>query len=159
MGVRMAVPAVYLLLSNQHREILLMRRCNTGYMDGMLALPSGHVEGDELPSRAMIREAKEEINVTILPCDMHIAHICYRPAHDTTGNRVDFYFRATYWQGEVTNAEPDKCSELIWAKPGRLPADVIPHIRQVIGYIERRLAYSELDLEWLKAHGEYALDR
>ena len=61
-----AVPAVYILLE-QGGKVLLGRRCNTGYQDGNYQVPAGHVEEGELPTEAIIRETKEEVNVDLAP--------------------------------------------------------------------------------------------
>ena len=55
-----AVPAVYLILERDNK-ILIARRANTGYEDGNYQVPAGHVEEAELPTEAVIREAKEEV--------------------------------------------------------------------------------------------------
>lgn len=52
------IPAVYLLLRSKGK-ILLLRRSNTGYQDGMYSLIAGHLDGDELGTEGLIREAKE----------------------------------------------------------------------------------------------------
>ena len=48
--------AVYLVLENKLQEILIARRCNTGYQDGMYQVPAGHLETGELPTEALIRD-------------------------------------------------------------------------------------------------------
>jgi 8-oxo-dGTP diphosphatase len=61
------IPAVYLILKNSKSEYCLTRRFNTGYMDGYYSLPAGHLDGKESLIVAIIIEAKEEINIDILP--------------------------------------------------------------------------------------------
>ena len=100
-----AVPAAYILLEKDGK-VLLGRRCNTGYQDGKYQVPAGHVEEGELPSEAIIREAKEEINADIVLVDLKLVHVSYRPKHDDSGDRVDFFFRAERWNGEIKNMEP-----------------------------------------------------
>ncbi|MDE6075059.1 MAG: NUDIX domain-containing protein, partial [Clostridia bacterium] len=49
-------------------KVLLQRRQNTGFMDGLWDLScSGHVEHGESMSQAAVREAKEELGVDISP--------------------------------------------------------------------------------------------
>lgn len=58
------IPTVYLVLIRENK-ILLLRRYNTGFMDGYYSFPAGHVEANETLTQAMVREAKEEIGVDI----------------------------------------------------------------------------------------------
>jgi 8-oxo-dGTP diphosphatase len=126
------ITAVYLILEKGD-EILLGRRANTGYMDGMLSLPAGHHDGNETLREAMAREAKEEIGIEIRPDDMEFVYMLHRP-YAVDGDRIDAYFKVTKWAGEPTNLEPEKCSELSWFKKSGLPADVIPKIKLVVEF-------------------------
>lgn len=153
-----AVPAVYLILERDDGCILLMRRCNTGYQDGNYNLPSGHVEDGELPKAAMVREAKEEIGIDVVENDLEFVHASYRPKHDETGNRVDFFFCAKKWSGEIINAETNKCDDLKWADPDDLPRNTTPHVRKIIEDIGEGIMYSEIDTDFLKKEGVYLLD-
>ena len=51
--------------NNEKTEVLLALRKNTGYNDGKYELPGGHVEEGEDLIDAMIREAKEELNINL----------------------------------------------------------------------------------------------
>lgn len=102
---------MYLFLK-KNGTILIARRCNTSYQDGNYQVPSGHVDAGELPIEAMIREAKEEIGITLTSDDLRFVHVGFRTKSDATGDRVDFFFEATRWDGEVINAEPLKCDDL-----------------------------------------------
>ena len=125
-------------------KILLTRRFNTGYADGSYQMPSGHVEEHEYPSEAAIREIKEEVGVDIDPGDLILVHISYRINSDTAGDYVDFFFKTSKWSGETTNAEPEKCDELIWVSMNQLPVNTVPVIREVISCILKNESYSEI---------------
>lgn len=47
--------AVHVLLLHNSR-ILLMRRAGTGFADGLLTLPAGHVDLGETPTESAVRE-------------------------------------------------------------------------------------------------------
>ena len=126
-----AVPASYLILERDGK-ILLMRRFQTGYMDGMYGLPAGHVDEGEVPADTMVREAKEEVGVDILVSDLEFVHVAYELPHDETGNRVDFYFRATKWSGEPVIVEPHKCDAFLWVSLDELPENIIPKVRRAL---------------------------
>lgn len=57
--------SVYLIIRNNEGKILLQRRQGTKLWCGFLALPAGHIDENESPYEAVIREAKEELDIKI----------------------------------------------------------------------------------------------
>lgn len=102
--------ASYLILKKDNK-ILLSRRFNTNWADGMYSLPAGHIDEGETPLETIIREAKEEVDVLISPLNTRIVHI-----HFQRDVYVDFYFETTEWTGKIIINEPDKCDKIIWVK-------------------------------------------
>jgi 8-oxo-dGTP diphosphatase len=151
-----AIPAAYLFLEKDGK-FLVARRCNTGYQDGNYQVPAGHVDAGELPSEALIREAKEEIGIDISPDDIQLVHVSYRPKHDNTDNRVDFFFRVSRWSGEVQNMEPHKCDDLKWVTLDELPESMTAHVLDAFECMQKNIVYKELGIPFLKAHGLYTL--
>ena len=152
-----AILAVYVFLEKEGK-FLIARRCNTGYQDGNYQVPAGHVEENELPTEAMIREAKEEIGIDLFRDDLELVHISYRPKHDNTDNRVDFFFRATKWNGEIKNMEPNKCDDLKWVALGELPKNMAPHVRDAMECMQKNIFFKEIGIDFLKANGVYLLE-
>jgi 8-oxo-dGTP pyrophosphatase MutT (NUDIX family) len=107
---------LHLILRRDDGRVLLMRRANTGYGDGQLHLPSGHLEAAESAVDGVIREAQEEVGVIVDPADLRFAHVMHRAA-ETGADRLGLFFTTDRWTGAVRNAEPGKCSELVWADP------------------------------------------
>ncbi|HWH07427.1 MAG TPA: NUDIX domain-containing protein [Candidatus Paceibacterota bacterium] len=125
--------------------ILLARRFNTGFADGLYQMPSGHTEVDEYPVEAAAREAKEEVGVDIVLEDLELVHASYRiNKDDHAGDYVDFYFRTTKWSGEPYIAEPEKCDQLIWAAIDELPGETIAFIQQVLADIRTGIPFSQI---------------
>lgn len=149
-----AATAAYLILKKDGK-ILLARRCNTGYQDGNYQVPAGHLDAGEVPTDALIHEAREEIGINLKKEDCVMVHTSFRPKHDATGDRVDYFFTASRWGGEVTNREPHKCDELLWVRPDELPLNTTPHVRIAVECAERGVTFSELDLDFLKSTGMY----
>jgi len=139
------VPASYLILIKDGK-ILLMRRCNTGYMDGKYGLPAGHVEEGESYTQCCVREAKEEIGIVVAPESLKFAHIMHRfsgKEWEQLGYRIDAFFTSENWQDEIRNMEPNKCDDLSWFDLNSLPDNIIPYIRQALEYIKDKKFYSE----------------
>ena len=151
------VPAVYLILE-QDGKILLGKRINTGYQDGNYQVPAGHVEEGELPSEALIREAKEEVGIDINPNDLEFVHISFRPKHNETGDRVDIFFKAKKWSGDLVNIEPDKCESIDWFLYDNLPQNMVLHVEIALNEIRKGNLFNEISLAFLKQNGLYKLE-
>ncbi len=121
------IPAVYVIFKRDN-SLLFLRRFNTGYADGMLTTVAGHVEEHEHYSQAAIREAAEEVGITLTQDQLKIFHIMHR-TFDAAPDRVDVFFMVESWIGEPKNNEPAKCSELLWCDISILPNDVLPFLK------------------------------
>jgi 8-oxo-dGTP diphosphatase len=141
------IPAVYLLLRRDDK-VLLLRRANTGYQDGNYSLIAGHLDGDELATEGMIREAKEEAGIIIAKKDLKFVHLAHRLTRNQVGQeRLDLFFECRAWEGEVTNMEPAKCDELAWHTITELPSDTLMLIRLVLADVGAGKSYSEYTVE------------
>ncbi|AXG77093.1 methyltransferase domain-containing protein [Streptomyces paludis] len=117
------------LILRRGDEVLLARRSGTGYADGLLNGPSGHVESGEDVRTAMIREAAEEIGLSLTPDDLRVALVMQHrgPAGSP---RIGWFFEAAYGAGgEPVNREPHKCSGLSWHPLSALPDDIVAYCR------------------------------
>lgn len=138
------IPAVYLVLK-KNDTILLSRRFNTGYADGKYSLVAGHIDGDESLITALIREAKEEANIVIQPEDLDLVHTMHcrsEIAGTTDDERVDFYFMATIYEGDLQNMEPDKCDDLSWHPLDNLPEKMVDKVRLALGCIRESKTFT-----------------
>jgi 8-oxo-dGTP diphosphatase len=128
----------------RQNKLLLIRRYQTGYMDGHYSVPAGHLDGNEPVRRAAVREANEEIGVQIDPGDIDFAGVFHRSEGD---ERVDFFVQVRVWKGEPFNAEPEKCDELRWAEINDLPENTIPYIRRAIENYQTGVLFEEFGWE------------
>ena len=127
------VPAAYVICLRSAPtgpEVLLQLRANTGYRDGHWACAAaGHVEAGESVVEAAVREAVEELGITIAPADlvplaaMHRTHGNGRPVDE----RVDFFFTCRTWTGSPRTMEPQRSAALGWYPLTDLPEPVVPH--------------------------------
>jgi len=141
-----AVPATYLIL-RRGNEVLLMRRQGSGYYDGWYSTPAGHVEEGELPLDCLIRETKEELGIAVDKRNIKLIHTMYRTKHDETGDRADYFFVVTKWEGEPTIREPNKCDDMRWFSVRALPNNMMHHVRDAIERMESGESFSELGLD------------
>ncbi len=116
------------LIVRRGAEVLLARRSGTGYADGLLNAPSGHVEDGEDVRAAAIREAGEEIGVRIDPADARVALVMQHRS-PTGSARIGWFFEVRRWEGEPVNNEPAKCSQIGWYPLDALPDDMVAYCR------------------------------
>jgi 8-oxo-dGTP pyrophosphatase MutT (NUDIX family) len=132
---------VYVLLRRPDGLILLLERAGTGYADGQLCPPSGHLEDGESVACCAVREAAEEVGVGIDPADLVFTHVVHHRNPEGQG-RVGFFFTVTRWAGEPVNREPHKCARLYWADPARPPDSTVPYTAAALAAITRQAPFS-----------------
>ena len=131
--------AVYLILFKEDK-ILLSRRFNTDWMNGKYSLISGHLDGNETVSQAVIREAFEEAKITVKKEDLIPATVIHRKSDK---EYVEFFFVAKNWIGEPEIGEPDKCDDLSWFSLDNLPDNLLPHIKEALENYENKIPFFE----------------
>lgn len=127
--MRTTFPVTVHLFFFRENLVLVLRRFNTGFADGMYSVPAGHLDGGETVIAAAAREAQEEIGVQLDPQCIHFSHVMHRMDGD---ERVDFFVHVSEWIGEPYNAEPEKCDDIRWVPVDDLPPNTIPYIRQAL---------------------------
>jgi ADP-ribose pyrophosphatase YjhB (NUDIX family) len=116
------------------KNILLLKRYNTGYEDGNYSVVAGHLDGGEDVYSAMIREAKEEAGIDIELKDIKIIQVMHRKKPN---EEINYFFYCNKWNNEIKNMEPEKCSELKWYPIENLPENTIEYIKYSIkNYLE-----------------------
>lgn len=131
--------ASYVLI-RKNGKIAFVLRSNTDWMNDHYGLPSGKVEKDEDYRTAALREAKEEIGITIALQDLRFVHVMHRREGS---DWVDVFFEAAKYEGEPYNAEPQVHSELAWFDPKNLPQNTIPSVAFALQQIEKGHTFSQ----------------
>jgi len=136
------IVADLLMIKNEDgkKKILLSKRKNTGYKDGEYELPGGHLEENEDLYEAMIREAKEELGISLKRQDLKIVHIM----HHYTCKRMNFILEIEKSNLEPRIMEVDKCEELKWVEINNLPENTMEKVKIIIDYIEKGELYSKM---------------
>lgn len=144
------VVAVYGVLLVDGR-VLLMRRAGSGYHDGELSLPAGHLDGNEDVRTALLRELREELTIDAERQSCQLALVMHRAAESVGDHEyLDLFFTVGAWTGTASIGEPAKCSELVWANAHQPPADTVEYVRaaldQVVGGQQTLLTYGWAEL-------------
>lgn len=138
--------SIYIIIKNEDNKILLQRRQGTKFCSGYLALPAGHLDVGENVYDALIREAKEELDIDISINDIVDTFVVNR-RNKTLSPYFDFYFEIAKYKGDIKINEPNKCSELIWASLDKLPSDMIDFEKEAINNNLKGIKFSVIDVD------------
>lgn len=127
-------------------EVLLALRKNTGSHDGEYELPGGHVEAGEDLMQAMIREAKEELNIDICRDDLKIVYIL----HNYRSDRINFILTTKGYKGTLSIGEPDKCEKIEWFELDKLPENTTKKIKNSLKEICLNIFYDDIEFRNLQ---------
>jgi mutator protein MutT len=138
--------ASYIMFRNDKDEVAFLLRAGDRWMTGHYGLPAGKVEKGESFTACAVREAKEEVGVTVKAEDLkHVMTDHRHEVEDIENDWVDIFFEATKWEGQLFNAEPDVHSELKWFSLDSLPANMVPNVHAVLKKLQKGVRYTELD--------------
>ena len=140
MGRYKSVVCCDLVITKNENLILLMKRQNTGTNDGEYELPGGHLEEGEDIFNCMIREAKEELCISLKRNDLTLVHIM----HHYKEGRINFIFQTTLKDKEPKIGESNKCSELCWVDINHLPKETTKKVRKIIKNIQNKEYYDSM---------------
>ena len=113
----------------RNKKILLSRRQNKGWGDGLLCIPGGHIEAGETPAEAAVRELREELGITVET--QELTFLCLEARRSGDRNYLSTIFTLKTDQEPINN-EPHECSELVWVDPEHLGDDIIENFKHVI---------------------------
>lgn len=140
---------VFLVLI-QDDHLLCLRRYNTGVEDGWYVVPMGGLHEGETPLQAVIREAAEEVNITLKAEDLRLGHIMYRKHTQPDGYffyQQDLFFVARHFTGIIQNLEPHKADDVRFFNLKELPQNLSPFIDHAMRHIVAEVPYSEFGFE------------
>jgi 8-oxo-dGTP diphosphatase len=120
------------------QRILLLRRSATGYRDGQLSLPAGHLDGGEDAVTGLVRELREELGIEADTRSCRLALLMHSaPEHAQDREYFHLFFWVDRWAGEPFIAEPAKCSGLVWSEASALPRDIVDYVEDALVAIAR----------------------
>ena len=129
------------ILKKDGKLFLLQRSQTARYAPGCYHLIGGRVEVGENFRQAIIREAREEVGISIDLKDLQFKHVFHRSLVEPS--LVVVVFECHVWQGEIVNVEPHKHMAMGWFDSNALPEPmVVPH-KNILALIDQQIGYSE----------------
>lgn len=117
--------AIHMIIMDKNK-VLVQKRKGSKLWPGYYALPAGHIDKGENQYDALIREAKEELNIEIDLQNIIKEYTVLRRNYFKIDNKIlepyiDYYFEIKKYKGTPVIAETDKCDELLWVDINNLP--------------------------------------
>jgi len=97
---------VSFMLIRDGQILLEKRRLDKKGDPGKIAIPGGHIEPGETHQQALVRELKEELNLTA----REFIHLCslYHPTHEL---QLLHYYVVEQWQGDM---QVNEAETMLW---------------------------------------------
>lgn len=148
MGQRFLTPSAVVVMITKiclgQTYVLLQRRKNTGFADGLWDLScSGHVEDGESMTDACVRECAEELGIHVAREDLKFFTLIHKRDKECNLVYYNGYFYLNKYEGQPTVCEHDKCSQICWFNILSLPEDIIPDRRAAIEAYIAKVPYLE----------------
>ena len=125
-----------------NNKVLLIRRVNATFGDGLYSLVGGKVESGETALHAIKREVHEEVDLEIPESNFELVHTLHRKGTDS--EFVALCFKADVTDiSHVRNNEPDKHDDVRFFNIDELPTNIVPAHKQIIDCILKNVPYSE----------------
>lgn len=110
------------------RELFLLRRAGTGFLDGYHVPPGGHLEAGETVTGAALRECAEESGVR----PEQLEPLCVLPYRAGRHQGFNFVFGAAGWTGEPRIGEPAHSDRAGWFAVDALPEPRAPWLADAL---------------------------
>jgi mutator protein MutT len=99
------------LILEKDNKFLVEKRLKKGTTDMEIVFPGGRVEEGETPEQAIIREAREELNIRIYNLKLVFSDF----VHQRDGKKIS-WFHTNKFSGEIIKKTAD---ELKWISPSK----------------------------------------
>jgi 8-oxo-dGTP pyrophosphatase MutT (NUDIX family) len=142
-GRHRIIPAVWVIVTDSSDRMFLLRRANTGWKDGSWTVPAGHVEQNEGPTAAAIRELKEEAGIDATADELRDPLVYFYPEDAKINERVSIFFLYFDKESRAFNAEPAMADAGDWFTLDTLPGDMPPLLRRALKDHADGVRYSE----------------
>lgn len=134
------------LILEYNGMVLLMKQTNAN--GGKYTLVGGTIENHEFAKSSLIRESKEEANISLKPENLKLVHILHKKIGSKT--RIVLYFKCKNWKGEPSALETEKFKKVEWFSLKDLPDTMSPTVRHVFKRYKQGEMYSELSKKKFK---------
>ncbi|WP_245239347.1 NUDIX domain-containing protein [Streptomyces sp. MZ04] len=137
------IVGVHLVFERAGRVLLGLRSPDSAYAPATWHLPAGHLERESATACA-VREAGEELGVTIHEQDLRLVHIVHHRDGGDGRARMQLLFHVLAYAGTPAIREPDRCTALEWWPYAALPSPLVDYTAVALTGIAAGRTYTEM---------------
>ncbi|MEV4443414.1 NUDIX domain-containing protein [Streptomyces sp. NPDC049577] len=141
------VLGAHLVFERDGHVLLGLRPPDALFAANVWHVPAGHVERESARACA-VREAREELGVTVHEPDLELVHTVHLLGAENTVPRLQLFFRVHRWHGEPRVMEPDRCVKWQWWPLHTLPEPTVEYTVAALEGIAHGWPYT--DVGWLR---------
>lgn len=123
-------------------QVILARRHNTDFGNGLYSMVGGKVESGETARKAVQREVFEEIDLRIPEENFSLVHVLHRQGTETAFMALCFSAPVVDIKA-IYNKEPHRHDDVRSFALAHLPENLIDAHKQIIDCIQKNIIYSE----------------
>ena len=127
---------------------LLLQKRKGQFTGGFYCPVAGHVDKGEGVVDALIRETKEEADITLNKDKLKIvcmAHLLNAPYKGTRADIINYFILTDTYEGEIKNLEPDKTESLAFYDLNDLPKPLMGFVDKAIKAYKKGEYYIVID--------------
>ncbi|HMG16804.1 MAG TPA: NUDIX domain-containing protein [Saprospiraceae bacterium] len=134
---------VRLILEQEDHVVALKRRKKVG---GGYGLIGGTVDKGETPKEALIREAFEEVGISLDKDLLKLVHVMHRRNQIKLSESIVFFFKYLAKPDSIVVKEAHKFKEIVWLPVNNLPVKMSESLVEGIVSSVKGIDYSEMIL-------------
>ncbi|MEU5425882.1 NUDIX domain-containing protein [Streptomyces olivoreticuli] len=149
MPAQLNIIGAHLYFERDGHVLLGLRAPGAAFAGNVWHVPAGHVEHESVRACA-VREAAEELGITVAARDLEMVHTVHVLDGVETGGgqpRLGVFFRVRRWDGEPKVMEPDRCVRWQWWPLCSLPNPTVPYTVAALEGIVNGWSYTDMGWE------------
>ncbi len=132
-----------LLLESNEQFLFLEQSPLNG---GGFTLPGGKIEKEEFAKDALVREASEEIGISIKKKHLQLVHVTHRKSGNMSEIILFFYCTANPTEAPVSK-EPHKFQQTVWLPMNEVPEGLTDVLKNAIESVKKGKFFSQFPKE------------
>ncbi|MGB0930921.1 MAG: NUDIX domain-containing protein [Chitinophagales bacterium] len=129
------------LILRKNSKILILEKSKIE--GGGFSLIGGRVKNTESTIKALIRETKEEADISIKREKLKLVHVVHRLKKGQPV--ITLFFETKWWEGKIKNIEPKLHKDFEWVSLKEIPETMTNYMKNALECYQDGIMYSEFN--------------